>query len=60
MIDLQQKSKKHGGKRSNAGRPKGNRHIPLLIRISEEANEKLSKVDNKAECIDELIRKYLK
>ena len=40
----------HGG-----GRPRGERTVPLSIRITPEANIKLQSVKNKSEYIDNLI-----
>lgn len=46
----------HGGAREGAGRPKGERKVPLAVRISAEAAAKLEAVANKSEFIDYLIR----
>lgn len=55
-----EESKKRGGKRPNAGRkPSVLRNIPLLVRIDKEAYDKISKVSNKSECINNLIKEYL-
>ena len=40
----------HGG-----GRPKGDRTVPLSVRITPEANERLRNVKNKSEYINNLI-----
>lgn len=51
--------KKRGGRREGAGRkpnPDNNRKIPLMVRISQEAHDKLKKVNNKSEWIDTLIK----
>lgn len=40
----------HGG-----GRPKGDRTVPLSVRITQEANERLQNVKNKSEYINNLI-----
>ena len=40
----------HGG-----GRPRGDRNIPLCVRITPEANERLQNVKNKSEYINNLI-----
>ena len=49
--------KKRGGYRPNAGRPATDRKIPLSVRISQEAMEKLETLtDNKSQYIDELIK----
>ena len=40
----------HGG-----GRPRGERTVPLSIRITPEASSKLQAVKNKSEYIDKLI-----
>lgn len=42
----------HGG-----GRPKGDRTVPLSVRITPEANERLRNVKNKSEYINNLILK---
>ncbi len=41
------------------GRPKGERTCPIALRISPEAKEKLSRVYNKSEWLDEMIKKML-
>lgn len=40
----------HGG-----GRPRGDRTVPLCVRITPEANERLQNVKNKSEYINNLI-----
>lgn len=49
----------HGGYRPNSGRPATDRNIPITVRISKEAADKLATVKNKAEFIDNLIKKNL-
>lgn len=52
--------KKRGGARPNAGRkPSVLRNIPLLVRIDKEASEKIAKVANKSEFINNLIKENL-
>lgn len=47
---------KRGGTRSGAGRPATNRSIPVTIRMSQEALDKLNRLTkNKSEYIDKLI-----
>ena len=46
-----------GGFRPNAGRPETGRTIKISITISPEAAAKISKIKNKSEYIDNLIRK---
>jgi hypothetical protein len=41
------------------GRPQGERTCPVALRISPEAKEKLSRVYNKSEWLDEVIKKLL-
>jgi len=49
--------KKRGGYRPNAGRPATDRKVPLSVRISQEAMDKLETLtDNKSQYIDELIK----
>ena len=52
-------SKKLGGYRPNAGRPKTGRKHAITLRVSDIAFDKLSSVQNKSKCIDELIKRYL-
>lgn len=57
---METKSKNaHGGYRQGAGRPNTDRNVPISVRISTESFEKLSKVKNKSECIDNLIKQQL-
>ena len=47
-----------GGARPGAGRPNGDRKIPLSVRISEEAMVLLNRLtNNKSAYIDHLIKK---
>lgn len=48
--------KQHGGRRPGSGRPANDRNIPLMVRISQKAAERLATVGNKAEYIDNLIK----
>lgn len=56
---MEEKKKQHGGRRSGAGRPAGERNLMLSVRISQEAFDKISGVSNKSEFIDNLIKKEL-
>lgn len=48
---------KRGGIRPNSGRPANDRNVQLLVRISQEAADKLNRLtSNKAEYIDNLIK----
>ena len=48
-----------GGRRSGAGRPANDRNIPVLVRLSQEAVDKLNRItSNKAEFIETLILNY--
>ena len=57
---MAEKKSKRGGVRPNAGRKPSGRNIQLLVRIDKEAHEKISKVANKSEWINNVIKKYLK
>lgn len=46
----------HGGARKGAGRKTTDRKVDLHIRISQEAADKLRKIRNRAQWLDELIR----
>lgn len=48
-----------GGFRENSGKPRGDRDYSLSVRISKEAKDKIARVHNKSEFIDELIKKNL-
>lgn len=50
--------KQHGGRREGAGRPRGDRSIAISVKISVEASEMLNMQKNKAEYIDNLIKKH--
>ena len=50
--------KKHGGRRSGAGRPTNDRNILVAVRISQEAADILNTQRNKSEYIDELIKNH--
>lgn len=46
-----------GGRRSGAGRPANERSISLMVRITQEAMDKLNRLtSNKSEYIDNLIK----
>lgn len=47
----------HGGQRDGAGRKRGNRSVAVTFRISPDSAAILSKIKNKSEYIDELIKK---
>lgn len=48
---------KRGGVRPNSGRPANDRSVQLLVRITKESAEKLSRLTtNKSEYIDNLIK----
>lgn len=50
-----------GGRRKGAGRKNEGRHIPLSVRISQEAMDDLNTLTkNKSEFIDLLIKEQLK
>lgn len=48
-----------GGFRENSGKPRGDRDYSLSVRISKESKDKIARVHNKSEFIDELIKKNL-
>lgn len=48
-----------GGKRTGAGRPRGNRQHKICIKIQEDTNYMLQTIGNKSAYIDHLIRKDL-
>ena len=56
---METKSKNaHGGYRQGAGRPNTDRNVPISVRISQEASDKLDRLTkNKSEYIDTLIKK---
>ena len=54
-----EQKKQHGGYRPNSGRPATDRKVMLSVRISQEAADKIATVKNKAEFIDNLIKKTL-
>lgn len=49
--------KKRGGARPGSGRKTTPYKVPLMVRITPEANEIIAGVENKSEYIDELIKK---
>lgn len=51
--------KNRGGARPNSGRHPLGRNVPLMVRITPEASDLLTKVDNKSEFIDAVIKKEL-
>ena len=44
-------------KKAKRGRPVTAYKVPLMVRISQEAADKIADVSNKSEYIDELIKK---
>ena len=44
-------------KQNRRGRPVTPYKVPLMVRISQEAADKIANVENKSEYIDELIKK---
>ena len=53
------KKSKRGGDRGGR-RPETDRKVPLTVRISQEAKDKLDTVKNKSEWLDTAIKKYIK
>lgn len=53
--DIEQEHQ-HGGARQGAGRKSGERKYTLYVRISKEANDIISRVANKSEFIDNLLK----
>lgn len=49
-----------GGFRENSGKPRGDRDYSLSVRISKEAKDKIARVHNKSEFIDNLIKQTIK
>ena len=54
-----EQEKKRGGRREGAGRKANDRSIPVLVRITKEAADKLNTVGNKSEFIDNLIKQTI-
>ena len=54
-----EQEKKRGGRREGAGRKANDRSIPVLVRITIEASDKLNTVGNKSEFIDNLIKQAI-
>lgn len=52
---MNEEKKKRGGHRPGAGRPKGVRNKAVTFKLSDRAMEKLEKVKNKSQYIDNLI-----
>lgn len=52
-------SNTHGGARPGSGRPSNDRSVMIGARVSPEAAEKLKKVKNKSEFLDQLIKNSL-
>lgn len=48
-----------GGFRENSGKPRRDRDYSLSVRISKEAKDKIARVHNKSEFIDNLIKTNL-
>lgn len=48
---------KRGGARPNSGRPANDRSVAVMVRITQEAADKLNRLTtNKSEFIDNLIK----
>lgn len=57
LSDIEVVESKRGGYRPGAGRPVTERNVPLMVRISKEAAEKLDRLtDNKSEYLDNIIK----
>lgn len=54
-MEEEKKIKDPRGGNHGGGRPRGDRNIPLCVRITPEANERLQNVKNKSEYINNLI-----
>ena len=54
-----EEKKKHGGYRHGSGRKATDRNVPLMVRITQEAADKLAAVKNKSEFIDNIIKTNL-
>jgi len=52
------KTSGRGGRREGSGRPVTAYKVPLMVRISQEAADKLAGVKNKSKYIDELIKNH--
>ncbi len=47
----------HGGRRPGSGRPANDRNVPVMVRLSREAADKLNRLtSNKSEYLDNLIK----
>lgn len=56
---MMEQQSSRGGRRPNSGRPSNNRNIPVMVRLSQEAVDKLNRItSNKAEFIETLILNY--
>lgn len=56
-IIMEEIKKQRGGFRHGAGRPNTERNVPLLVRITQEAADKLNRLtNNKSAYIDNLIK----
>ena len=52
-----EKQNQRGGVRAGSGRPANDRNVQVLVRISREAADKLSRLtNNKSEFIENLIK----
>ncbi len=52
-----EQQKQRGGVRAGSGRPANDRNVQVLVRISKEAADKLSRLtNNKSEYIENLIK----
>lgn len=54
-MEAEKKEEKRGGVRAGAGRKRGDRTVPLNLRVSEEAAERLKEVPNKSKFVNDLI-----
>ena len=57
MEEITEKKSKRGGARPGSGRKATPYKVPLMVRITPEANDIIASVENKSEYIDELIKK---
>ena len=54
------KENKRGGYREGSGRKATGREYRLTVRVTKVAYDKISKVANRSETIDKLIRRHLR
>ena len=54
---MMEQQSSRGGRRPNSGRPSNDRNIPVLVRLSQEAVDKLNRMtNNKSWFIDKIIK----